>query len=136
MAALGAHYKDFVLNWMLNNAAVTRPTAWYISLHTADPGTSGANEVSGGSYARQKANADDTGFAPASGGTASTDAAVSFTGMPAVGSPGVQYVGVWDHASSTDDVNFICGGPLAAAKIVNAGDTFTLASGDLDIALA
>jgi hypothetical protein len=33
-------------------AAVTA-VAGYLSLHTADPGTTGANEVSGGSYARQ-----------------------------------------------------------------------------------
>lgn len=35
-------------NQMLDNLGVT-----HVSAHTADPGDTGANEVSGGSYARQ-----------------------------------------------------------------------------------
>lgn len=36
------------LNGMLDTLSITQ-----VSLHTADPGTTGANEVSGGTYARK-----------------------------------------------------------------------------------
>ena len=50
-------------------AVITAGTTYYLSLHTADPGTTGANEVIGGSYVRQAII-----FGVASGGLmASTD---------------------------------------------------------------
>jgi len=49
----------------------------WVSLHTADPGETGANEVTGGSYGRQQ-----VAFGAASSGTLSNSAQVDFTGMP------------------------------------------------------
>ena len=34
-------------------AAIVPGTTYYLSLHSADPGTTGASEFSGGTYARQ-----------------------------------------------------------------------------------
>lgn len=44
-----------LLKWLFTNAALgTRPTAWYVALHTADPTLDGsANEVADVNYARQ-----------------------------------------------------------------------------------
>ena len=44
----------------------------------------------------------------------------------------VQYVGVWDAESSG---NFLWGGQLTASKTLNAGDTFQINSGSLDVTL-
>ena len=112
-----------ILDAIFNNTslAVTTP---YVSLHTADPGETGASEASGGSYARQSAS-----FGAASGGAISNDAAISFTGMPAAT---ITHVGVWDASTAG---NFLWGGALTASKTTNAGDTFTIASGDLDVTL-
>lgn len=48
-------------NSILDNIGYSSATAFgdtYISLHTGDPGTTGANEVTGGNYARVKVNRD------------------------------------------------------------------------------
>jgi hypothetical protein len=97
-----------VLDAVFNNIslAITTP---YISLHTADPGETGASEVTGGSYVRQAGS-----FASASGGTITSDAAVNFTGMPAVT---VTHVGVWDSLIGGAN-NFLWGGALAASQAV------------------
>ena len=61
------------------NAAVDAIVALgnWISLHTADPGTTGASEATGGSYARQQST-----FGASSGGVA-TGSEVTFAGLVA-----------------------------------------------------
>ena len=81
-------------------AAVLAPltTSAYVSLHTADPGVTGANEVTGGAYARQgpiafaNAGADPT--------VASNSAIVTFSASD--GGVGVRfpYFGLWIAASA------------------------------------
>lgn len=88
-----------------------------ISLHTADPGATGASEVTGGSYARQTA-----GYSTASGGACALAATLNFTSMPAVT---VTHIGIWD---STGTPKFLQGAALAASKALNSGDTFSLTS--------
>lgn len=96
-------------------AALT--TAIKISLHTGDPGATGANEATGGSYARQTA-----GYAAASGGACALAGTVSFTSMPA---STITHIGLWDSAGTP---LFLQGAALAASKILNSGDTFNLTS--------
>lgn len=123
--ALSTYLRNALLEHYLKGTAFTQPTNVYISLHTGDPGTTGASEVAGGTYARQLANAS---FAAASGGSKASNANIDFAGMPAVGGSGVTHVGIWDAVSGG---NYFEGGVLAAAKVVNAGDTFRLTSGAL-----
>ncbi|MCK6480198.1 MAG: hypothetical protein HUU06_11100 [Planctomycetaceae bacterium] len=79
-----------ILDALFNNVslAVAQP---YVSLHTADPGETGVNEVGGGSYARQAAS-----FGAAASGQVQNDANIDFTGMPAVTVVGF---GIWDALS-------------------------------------
>ena len=42
-----------ILDHIFNNADAPSVTAVYVSLHTGDPADTGANELTGGSYARQ-----------------------------------------------------------------------------------
>lgn len=116
--------EDKVLDHSLAVAAWTIPTNVYVSLHTGDPGDTGANEVTGGSYARLLAT-----FGAASGGTSSTTATLDFTDMPAVT---VSHIGIWDASTAG---NLIYHAGLSSAKSVSAGDTFRIASGDLDVTL-
>jgi hypothetical protein len=95
-----------------------------VSLHTADPGLAGANEVAGGGYARQ-AGTFGTAVAKATDNTN----ILAFTNMPAVT---VTHVGIWDQVSSG---NFLIGGPLTTPKTLNAGDTFEINVGDCDAVL-
>lgn len=77
------------------NAAVNAVTALigFLSLHTADPGTTGANEVTGSGYARQAIT-----FGAASGGTAASSNSQTFTNMPSV--PGGVWIGTWTLVSA------------------------------------
>lgn len=124
--ALSAYLRDKLLDHFLKGSAFTQPTNIYVSLHTADPGTTGASEVAGGSYARQLAN---TSFAAAGSGVKSSNAIVDFASMPAAT---VTHVGIWDALTTG---NFLVGGALAASKTTNSGDTFRLPSGDIDVSL-
>lgn len=125
MAGISNYAEAAILDALFNNTslAVTTP---YVSLHTADPGETGTSEVTAGAntYARQSAS-----FAAASGGSITTDAALEWTDMPAVT---VTHVGIWDASTAG---NFLWGGALADNKTTNAGDTFSIATGDLDITL-
>lgn len=118
---LSSYLRSALLNHYLGGSAYPQPTP-RISLHTADPGLTGLNEVAGGSYARQKPS-----FAAAMpNGTKALSADVLFTGMPACS---VTHVGIWDAANGG---NFLQSGKLATApNAVNAGDTFVLTKPDL-----
>lgn len=126
-------FASLLLSFGLTNGAVTRPTSWYVSLHTAAPGTTGANELTSAAatgYARQSLGS--AGLTVASG-AASNAAAITFV---AGGTwPAVTYMGLWDAASGG---NFLCsmavvqygaGYSLAAAGIASGGAAY--ASGDV-----
>jgi hypothetical protein len=104
-------YGNKILDALFNAAslAIAMP---YVSLHTADPGATGASEVTGGSYARQ---ALSCGAANAK--AIANDVAVEFALMPA---STVTHFGIWDALAGA----FVLGGPLTAPKAINAGDTF------------
>jgi hypothetical protein len=96
-------------------AALTTPVK--LSLHTADPGTTGASEATGGSYARQSA-----GYSAASGGACALAGTVSFTGMPA---GTYTHLGLWDSAGTPV---FLQGAAFASSATVSAGGTVNVTS--------
>ncbi len=100
-------------NGTYNNAAP------HLSLHDGEPGETGANEVTGGSYARQP-----TTFAAASGGATNNSTQEDFTLMPAVT---IFFAGLWDAVSAG---NFMAAIPLGAgarqlATLLSSTDIFT-----------
>jgi hypothetical protein len=99
----------------------------YVSLHTADPGTTGASEVSGSAYARQGPVAfTNAGSEPT---VASNSAIVTFPA--ATGSWGtVAYFGVWTAVSGGV---FQGSGALTTPQAVNNGDTARFLTGALTI---
>lgn len=104
-----------IIDHILRNQAFTPPTTVYCSLHTADPGLTGANEVAGGSYARQAVT-----FTAAASSHTDNSALLSFTSMPAIAAPGVLFAGVWDASSAG---NFLAGGPLTPTSQVTMAFT-------------
>jgi hypothetical protein len=111
--------RNRVLDAVFTNQTLNVPVA-YMSLHTADPGLTGASEVVGGSYARKAL----TMSAASAGATANT-AIVEFAGMPAVT---VTHVGVWSLVSGG---NFLYGKNATANKTYGAGDKAEVAIGAL-----
>jgi hypothetical protein len=116
------------LNWLTGNSTTAPVLPLMCRLMTANGSDSAAGtEVtnSGGStYAPQ-----EVAFGTASGGATENTGALVFEGMPAVTVVGVE---IWDDAGTP--VRW-WHGPLAASKTLNAGDTFTIAAGDLDLSL-
>lgn len=53
MAAPIKASEQYVKQFFTVEAVADRPTSWELALHSSSPGTGDANEVSGGSYARQ-----------------------------------------------------------------------------------
>lgn len=86
--------------------------ATHVSLHTADPGSTGASEVSGGSYTRQAVT-----WAAASGGS-KTAGAMTFQ-IPA--GTTITHFGLWSAASGG---TFVGGGALDAAQSYPTGGTY------------
>lgn len=75
-------------------AAIFVPgTTYYLSLHSATPGTTGTNEISGGSYARQSLV-----FGSASSGSEASSTSQTFSSLPAESS-GMPYFGIWSAAT-------------------------------------
>ena len=109
---------DAAKNEMLDRLAAV---AGLISLHSADPGTSGANELTGGSPAYQRKAMT---WNPASGGNLDNDANPVFD-VPA-GST-VAFFGMW----SADGVTFYGSGELTPEVFAGQG-TYTLS--DVDVA--
>lgn len=101
----------------LNNALaeiVTTKAAKFISLHTANPGTTGANEVAGGTYARVA-----TTWGSIAGGTV-TGSQVTVN-VPA--GVTITHWGVWDAATG---VNYYDGGPLPSSEAYGSAGTYLL----------
>lgn len=99
------------------NAAVTgiKNAATYISLHSADPGTTGTSEITGGAYTREAvvwgtvSNSSVTSNAPA---TLDVPAGTTIT-----------YWGLW---SALNAGTFYYGGQLPAPETFGSNGTYSL----------
>lgn len=109
-AFLSNYLEDALNDHLLGTLALTLPTNW-MSLHSAEPGETGANELSGGGYARQS-----TAFDASVGGLADNTAAEAITNIQ--GAPNeVGYIGLFDAATVG---NFLWWAPLGGTP-----NTFT-----------
>lgn len=100
-------------------AGIVPTTTYYLSLHSATPGTTGANEISGGSYARQA-----LAFGAASAGVLTSTDAQTFTNMPAE-SGGCPYFGIW---STSTGGTFLGGGTTSGlGSAISSGGVVSFA---------
>lgn len=122
-------YETHVLNYVFTATSVTRPTAWYIGLFTADPTDTGStsNEVSGNAYARTSVS-----FSVAND-LATNSAAVEFPAASGGNWGTITHIGVMTASSGGD---MIVHSALTVSKAINDGDVFRIPTGDLDITLA
>ena len=120
-------YTDAAKNLMLAALAGTNPTTpiTHVSLHSGDPGSNGANELTGGSpaYARQ-----EIAFNAPSGGSMDDSTNGAEFDVPA--STTVAYVGFWSAATSG---TFLASKQLASSEVFAGQGTYTLTDADLDL---
>jgi hypothetical protein len=114
-----------ILNALCRNVAWTQPAAFYIKLHTGDPGAAGATAAFGDTTRKQA-----TFSAAASDGTITTSADINWTNVSAAGT--VSHVSFWDAATAG---NFLGSDDLATPRTLAIGDNFTILAGDVDLSL-
>jgi hypothetical protein len=115
-----------ILNALANQSNYTAPTALWLKLHIGDPGSAGTANA-----ATETTRKDVTAvFATASGGTCTSDTAVTWTAVAA--SEDYSYYSIWSASTAG---TFYWSGTITA-NAVTAGDTFTLPIGDIDLSLS
>jgi hypothetical protein len=144
MSAFSNYLENAIINWAFNNTAMpTQLATVYVSLHTADPAETGANEIVVGAtnYARVAVAAAGWTKNASNPATATNAAEIAFptsgtvTWSATTGS-GVTHVGIWDAQIGVGTPNFLFGGALTTAKIVNVGDVFKFTATNLTITVA
>jgi hypothetical protein len=105
------------------NQALSTTNWGFVSLHTADPGTTGASEVTGGTYARVAVT-----WSAASAGAVSNSAALSIN-MPA--STTASYFGVW--SASTTGTYYIGGALSSSITTSGSAGVVTIAIAALSV---
>jgi hypothetical protein len=128
MTALANYAESLLIRWLMDDVAITRPTAWYVALHTGDPTEVGnVAELSGNGYARQAAT-----FTEDTNGLVDNDADINFGPNTSVNWGSVSHVSVWDAVTAG---NCLYKGALASPVIINVNDSLKLAAGNLDLSL-
>lgn len=127
MAGASVYTKQNVINSILRGVALPLPATVYVSLHTADPGVDGANEISAVSwpgYTRRDASAGIGG--PSSGwsaadtnGNSKNAKQITFPNNNSPGPITITHFALWDAATGG---NMILSGTLATARTLAVGD--------------
>jgi len=130
MAAVSDYAEKLLLDWLLTNGAVTRPTAWHVALYVdATDDAGGGTEVVGNGYSRQAVGFD---AAATPGGTTQNSGGISFTASG--GNWGtITHMAFFDASTGG---NSLWHGALTTARIMNDGDTLTFSAGNIDVTLA
>lgn len=125
MGSIAVGERNKMLDALTGRGNYTASAAFYVQLHTGDPTAAGTSNVA----TETDRQAVTFGDAAASGAISNT-AAVTWTNLAATET--LTHVSFWTASTSgtvlgTDD--------LPTSKNVNAGDTFTIPIGDLDITI-
>tara|TARA_A100001515_G_scaffold77065_1_gene61186 strand:- start:145 stop:558 length:414 start_codon:yes stop_codon:yes gene_type:complete len=137
MTAMSNYLENKLIDHLLRDTAFSAPAGMYVGLVGAysaselEAGTL-SGELSGGSYARVSVKGDSNWSAGSTNGQTDNENNISFT--TATGDWG--YVSGLFLADASSGGNVILYGTLTTPKIVENGDQFVIAAGDLDITFA
>ena len=128
MAEMSNYLENALINATLRATTFTSPATVYVGLYTADPTDAGTGtEVSGGSYARQSVT-----FGAPSNGVSTNSAAVEFPQCTSTWGT-VSHIGILDASTSG---NLYYHTALDSSKLIETGDVFKIAIGNLSVTLA
>jgi len=129
---------NLILDGFLRGQTVTPPTTVYVSLHTADPGDTGANEVSLAAwpaYLRVDPAAGAgiaTGFDVAAAKATENAKDTQFSVNDGAGAVIVTHFGIWDASTSG---NLLFHGALTASKTIAVSDQVIFRPNQLDVSV-
>jgi hypothetical protein len=98
----------------------TPGVTYMLSLHSTDPSSTGANELSGGGYARQAIT-----FTSPVGGVMTSVASQRFSNVPAAA---IIYLGLWSAAGA-----YMIGNPQESFIGISAGANLVFSAGTVQI---
>lgn len=128
MAGFSNYLEAAVLNATLRNTTYTSPATVYLSLHSADPGDTGANELTAtNGYARQAVAFN----APSAGVCLNTDEE-TFTASGGNWTAATHFA-IWDAASAG---NCLYSGTLDTSRTILDGASGVFAAGSISVTLA
>lgn len=135
--------RQLIMQYFGGKASLTQPTAWWISLHTGDPGdTAGSSEVStsGTAYARQQVlNIGNAGagrwvdVTAANPNVMANNGAITYAVATGAGFGTVTWFGVFDASTAG---NYLGRGQLTAGVAVGAGVQVSFAASALTLTIA
>lgn len=120
---LASAMANAALNALCRNVTWTQPAAFWVKLHTADPGT--GSTAAAGNTTRQQAT-----FSAASAGSITTSADLAWVSVGTAET--YSHVSFWDASSAG---TFLGSDDLAVARTVAVGDNFTILAGSLTLQL-
>lgn len=129
MAAASDFTENNIINALLRGVAFQQASATYIALHTADPGETGANEISTANwpaYARQDAAQGGTiasGWTAPSNGTSLNAKQVLFPVHDGASEITATHYSIWDAQTGG---NMLLGAALDTARTLAPGDVFVV----------
>ena len=129
MGALSTYADATLSTWLMTTGTATRPTAWYLALHTANPTANGsAGELGTGiGYARQSA------VFTSSAGVATNTALITFGPDSSTNWGTISYISVWDSATSG---NCLWQGALTNSTTINVGDKVEVPANGLTLTIS
>lgn len=124
--------EDIAVRFLFTTDVIsTRPTTWFVSLHTADPGETGLNEVTNPGIDTAYARVTATFVVTATPGQVKNSVTVTFPAAAAVAANyTVTHFGIWSAVTAGD---FLGGASLDVAKVVEDGTALSFAINDLVI---
>jgi hypothetical protein len=124
MGTWSASAKNHMIDALLKGSAITFAGVVYAKLHTGDPGSAGTSNAAG-ETTRQAVT-----LGAASGGVGTSTADVTWASVSTTET--ISWVSFWDASSAG---LFIGKDDLPSSKSVTAGDTLTIASGNITFAI-
>ena len=132
--ASGTFYADGILETFKGTTAFSARTSVWVSLHTAAPGGTGANEATWSKYARKKLTKGNWGAVT---GTVAVNRRIQYKSTITFSTVGtttagetMQAVGIWNAASGG---SFLVGGSLNTSIALAAGSVPSFSASALDI---
>lgn len=122
--SIANYLEDKLLDLVFNGTSYAGQSTFYVKLHTGDPGEACTSNAAG-ETTRKAAT-----VGASSSGTVTSDADITWTNVST--SETYSHISLWDNSTGG---NALWYGQLSSSKAVNAGDTFTIASGSLTISL-
>lgn len=129
MSAASNYLENKLIDHIYRGIAYTAPTKTFIALHTANPGETGASEVTTAAYpayARQdaaKGGAQSSAWTAPSDGVSKNALQLIYPMYDGASALTVTHFSVWDAATGGNMLSYA---PLSTARTINNGDVFVV----------